>query len=178
MLNQASESSLNIVAAGSLDEGRDGRSTAIEESVISAVTALTRLRKMDDLCLSCASAAVARLALALIRSRGRTGRATGSDDFQAGMNIARILSEGVCSTHKDRYLRPDTAGCIRNTKSLSIREREILGLIADGKSNKEIAHLLRIGAETVKTHIRNIFWKLGVEKRAQAVARGRFELCF
>ena len=184
MLNPARERGPNSVPAcgperSCLDEGRDGRwgrSTAIEESVTSAVAALTHLQKMGDLCLSCASAAVAKLAIALIRSRSQTGPTTGSDEFLAGMNIARIVSEGTCSTHKDRRVRRDGAGCIRTTKSLSVREREILGLIADGKSNKEIAHVLNIGAETVKTHIRNIFWKLGVEKRAQAVARGCFEL--
>ncbi|KAE8759913.1 LuxR family transcriptional regulator [Paraburkholderia madseniana] len=57
--------------------------------------------------------------------------------------------------------------------SLSSREREIVDLIARGRSNKEIANVLGIGAETVKSHLKSVFVKLGVDKRAQAVARAR-----
>jgi len=56
---------------------------------------------------------------------------------------------------------------------LSDREREVLRLIADGLSNHEIADKLIIGLGTVKTHINNIFGKLGVKNRTQAVARAR-----
>jgi LuxR family maltose regulon positive regulatory protein len=54
---------------------------------------------------------------------------------------------------------------------LSAREREIVDLIARGQSNKEIAKTLGIGTETVKSHLKSIFMKLGVDRRAQAVAR-------
>jgi LuxR family maltose regulon positive regulatory protein len=54
---------------------------------------------------------------------------------------------------------------------LSVREGDILGLIAQGRSNKEIARSLCIAPETVKTHVKHIFVKLNVEKRAQAVSR-------
>jgi LuxR family maltose regulon positive regulatory protein len=55
--------------------------------------------------------------------------------------------------------------------SLSPRQYDILILIALGRSNKEIARITGITPETVKTHVKNIFTKLSVEKRAQAVAR-------
>lgn len=55
--------------------------------------------------------------------------------------------------------------------SLSSRERSILEGIGQGKSNKEIAKDLSIAPETVKSHVKNIFVKLAVKKRAQAVAR-------
>jgi LuxR family maltose regulon positive regulatory protein len=57
--------------------------------------------------------------------------------------------------------------------SLSARERTVLETIGEGKSNKEIARALDITPETVKSHVKNIFVKLGVEKRAQAVARAQ-----
>jgi LuxR family maltose regulon positive regulatory protein len=57
--------------------------------------------------------------------------------------------------------------------TLSIREADILKLIAQGMSNKEIARNLEIGPETVKTHLKNVFTKLGVERRAQAVSRAQ-----
>jgi LuxR family maltose regulon positive regulatory protein len=61
------------------------------------------------------------------------------------------------------------AEALRNP--LSPRECGILELIADGNSNKEIARVLGIGPETVKTHLKNIFVKLAVERRTQAVVQ-------
>jgi LuxR family maltose regulon positive regulatory protein len=58
-------------------------------------------------------------------------------------------------------------------ESLSAREGEILKLIAEGLSNKEIARDLAITPETVKSHVKHIFTKLNVEKRAQAVSRAQ-----
>jgi LuxR family transcriptional regulator, maltose regulon positive regulatory protein len=56
---------------------------------------------------------------------------------------------------------------------LSPRETDILQLIAQGLSNKEIARSLDIGPETVKSHLKSVFTKLGVERRAQAVSRAQ-----
>lgn len=57
------------------------------------------------------------------------------------------------------------------SSSLSLRERAVLERIGEGMSNKEIAKDLSITPETVKSHVKNIFVKLVVERRAQAVAR-------
>ncbi len=54
--------------------------------------------------------------------------------------------------------------------ALSAREREILGLLADGNSNPEIAAKLFISPETVRTHVRNAMAKLEADTRTQAVA--------
>jgi len=56
---------------------------------------------------------------------------------------------------------------------LSRRELELLALIAAGKSNKEIASQLYISIGTVKRHTVNIFTKLDVRNRTEAVARAR-----
>jgi LuxR family transcriptional regulator, maltose regulon positive regulatory protein len=58
-------------------------------------------------------------------------------------------------------------------ESLSAREGDILRLIGEGLSNKEIARNLAITPETVKSHVKHIFTKLNVEKRAQAVSRAQ-----
>jgi len=54
--------------------------------------------------------------------------------------------------------------------NLSPREREILALLADGKTQREIAAALFISPKTVATHIQRLLAKLGVHSRAQAVA--------
>lgn len=56
---------------------------------------------------------------------------------------------------------------------LSQRELDVLRLVADGHSNQEIANTLVIAVSTVKSHINNIFSKLGVATRTQAIARAR-----
>lgn len=54
-------------------------------------------------------------------------------------------------------------------EALTRRETEVLHLLARGQSNKEIAQTLQIVEDTVKTHIRHILAKLGVQSRTQAV---------
>ncbi len=57
--------------------------------------------------------------------------------------------------------------------ALSPRERSILDFIGQGQSNKEIARVLGIAPETVKSHVKNMFAKLSVQRRAQAVRRAQ-----
>jgi ATP/maltotriose-dependent transcriptional regulator MalT len=54
-------------------------------------------------------------------------------------------------------------------EKLSSRELEVLGLVADGASNSEIAARLHISQATVKSHLIHIFGKLGVSDRTAAV---------
>jgi DNA-binding CsgD family transcriptional regulator len=53
--------------------------------------------------------------------------------------------------------------------SLTPREREILWLVAQRKQNRDIGELLGISICTVKIHLANIFFKLGVHRRGEAV---------
>jgi LuxR family transcriptional regulator, maltose regulon positive regulatory protein len=56
---------------------------------------------------------------------------------------------------------------------LSVRELEVLWLLAAGRSNAEIAADLFLEQSTVKTHLIHLYRKLGVHSRTQAVARAR-----
>lgn len=59
------------------------------------------------------------------------------------------------------------------SEPLTVRELEVLKLIAAGMSNKEIAKSLEIKVSTVKTHTLNVYGKLGVNRRVQAVMRAK-----
>jgi LuxR family transcriptional regulator, maltose regulon positive regulatory protein len=67
--------------------------------------------------------------------------------------------------------RPETQTAGSDASVLSPRERSVLALLGEGRSNKDIARALAIAPETVKSHVKNIFGKIGVERRAQAVSR-------
>jgi DNA-binding NarL/FixJ family response regulator len=55
-----------------------------------------------------------------------------------------------------------------SSMQLSEREREVLALLAQGLSNREIAHELYLSLDTIKTHVRRVFSKIGVTNRTQA----------
>jgi LuxR family transcriptional regulator, maltose regulon positive regulatory protein len=56
---------------------------------------------------------------------------------------------------------------------LSDREIEVLQLVAEGRSNQEIAARLYLSLRTIKFHTSNIYGKLGVKNRTEAVAKAR-----
>ncbi|MEL6256425.1 MAG: LuxR C-terminal-related transcriptional regulator [Bacteroidota bacterium] len=56
---------------------------------------------------------------------------------------------------------------------VSKREMEVLSLIAEGLSNQEIAERLFISESTIKTHVSNLFVKLDVKRRIQAVSKAK-----
>ena len=56
---------------------------------------------------------------------------------------------------------------------LTLREQEVLALLAAGKSNKEIAQRLGVSPNTVKTQVASLYQKLDVQRRTQAVQKAR-----
>ena len=67
----------------------------------------------------------------------------------------------------------EVVGLKDENEVLSPREIEVLKTLIDGLSNKEIGEKLFISVSTVKTHIINIYSKLGVKNRVEAVNEGR-----
>jgi DNA-binding CsgD family transcriptional regulator len=91
--------------------------------------------------------------------------------------LERILPEHILAR---LHLRPQLiasgkaiSSSVDLIESLSVRELEVLQLVDQGLSNQEIAARLNIAASTVKTHINNIYGKLAVQTRTQAIRRAR-----
>lgn len=90
-----------------------------------------------------------------------------------GASIDEIERAVRAVARGESYLDPRVASrvlALSRAPRLSTREREVLRLVAAGRSNKEIAGDLGVTERTVKFHVTAIFNKLGAENRAQAVA--------
>jgi DNA-binding CsgD family transcriptional regulator len=87
----------------------------------------------------------------------------GSEDIEGMEDPLRLLS--VMDDSENKRLTPTPA-----LEGLSPREREVLGLVAEGRSNAAIAKKLRLSEHTVKRHVANILLKLELPTRAAAAA--------
>jgi LuxR family maltose regulon positive regulatory protein len=84
-----------------------------------------------------------------------------------GSYVTRLLllaGESATNATRSRTTGPD---------DLSEREQDVLRLLVLGSSNREIADELVVALDTVKTHLRNVYGKLGVHSRTQAIAAAR-----
>lgn len=92
-----------------------------------------------------------------------------------GGNHAGYVNQLLAACAADREVTvpgtPDTPSLSPPVDSLTTREREVLRLIAEGLSNRQICRRLSLALDTVKGHNRRIFEKLQVQRRTEAVAR-------
>ena len=96
-------------------------------------------------------------------------------DSESGVVVAAIRQVVAGDPYIDERLRPDFLRQFARPRPggvLSAREREILQMLADGSSNREVSERLVVSVETVKTHVKHILAKLEAEHRTQAVAIG------
>jgi DNA-binding NarL/FixJ family response regulator len=82
-------------------------------------------------------------------------------------SITRRLVERFVPSPNQTAALPGSPGC--DLSALTPRERQVLGLVARGMSNAEIAATLTLSEATVKTHVARILTKLGLRDRVQAV---------
>jgi DNA-binding CsgD family transcriptional regulator len=93
--------------------------------------------------------------------RIRNGRPYCRADVRFVEAVADVLAVGIASARSSSRLPP---GALAG--SLSAREREVLGLLAHGHTNREIAERLVLSVRTVEWHRARLQWKLGVSGRA------------
>lgn len=126
------------------------------------------------------------VSLAPMRSQwGRelTGAAVAIVAMAIGLGLARrptprdIVPPRASTPAQTNRMTPTGAAAAGDlptaTAALSLREREVLRLLAQGLSNKELARELSVTENTVKTHLANLYAKLGVRRRTEALAAAR-----
>jgi two-component system NarL family response regulator len=83
------------------------------------------------------------------------------------------LAAAIRAVHEGRRVIPEWAGSKlaerAQTKELTDRELEVLQLLAEGRTNKEIASVLGVSEGTIKAHLGHVFCKMGVADRTQAL---------
>jgi DNA-binding NarL/FixJ family response regulator len=105
-------------------------------------------------------------------------------DPQEVLNVIRAVAEGqalfgpaiaarLMNYFQDLNIKPVTSQIGTQFPELTDRELEVLRLISQGLNNQEITHKLVLSPKTVRNHITNIFSKLQVADRAQAIVRAR-----
>lgn len=109
---------------------------------------------------------------------GYVARESGAEDLYRAL-LDAVEGRMHCAPHIAAAMFARLAGLLQQPvsagpfPSLSLRESEILALVEQGRSNKEIARQLAISSATVKNHMHNILQKLQVTCRGQAAARLR-----
>jgi DNA-binding NarL/FixJ family response regulator len=88
-----------------------------------------------------------------------------------------VLEPSVAAKVVARVARLPAHEPVRRTQPLAVplseREVDVLRLLADGRSNREIAGTLHLAEGTVKNHVTNVLGKLGARDRTQAALRAR-----
>ncbi|WAU78727.1 response regulator transcription factor [Streptomyces sp. Qhu-G9] len=108
---------------------------------------------------------------------GFLGKDVTADTLLAGLRTVdsgeALLSPGATRTLITRFLTAPAPGAQlappERLNELTVREREVMALAAEGKSNTEIAEVLTVSPLTVRTHIHRAMTKLGARDRAQLV---------
>lgn len=107
-------------------------------------------------------------------ARGYLTKDAGADEIQQALRRL-IDGQAVIDPAVQHHLldviakAPEDAGSSALPDGLTPKEREVLMLIAEGLTNRQIAERLFVNESTVKTHINHLFAKVGVRDRAQAV---------
>jgi DNA-binding NarL/FixJ family response regulator len=112
--------------------------------------------------------------------RGFTLKDSGAEKIAETIQIVNDNRKAIPSTIANRLYEQlamvsDRAARLDNTH-LTVREHQILGLVAQGLTNKEIAQRLNIATHTAKTHVHNILRKVGCRRRVDLLSPYRYSV--
>ncbi|WP_205470840.1 response regulator transcription factor [Nocardioides sp. SYSU D00038] len=102
----------------------------------------------------------------------RRALAAGARGYVAKTSSADDLGAALEAVHRGEVVAPSAGAAPVQDHGLSVREAEVLELICRGLSNQEIADELFVSVNSVKTYVRQVYLKAGVNRRAQAVSWG------
>lgn len=166
------------IAIGALSAGL--RTGILATAMITAVVAFLYLVPVGALAVADAGDqiglalfAVNGLIVSVICGRVRSAHARGRLDTPVIPTTPPRAARASTAGNRSRGLRGSGIMVVgaHMFERLSARELEVLGLLAGGRSNSEIADTLVVSMNTVKSHLKSIFGKLGVVSRTQAVVR-------
>jgi DNA-binding NarL/FixJ family response regulator len=162
----SSEPDVALVDLGQSDPASTAR--MIRDASPNSKIVVFALDETDDHVFACAAAGFS----------GYVPRQSGADELHRAL-LDAMAGRMHCSPHIAAAMFSRLTGLLRepgpqfSLPPLSLRESEILALVEQGSSNKEIARQLAISSATVKNHMHNILQKLQVSRRGQAAARLR-----
>ena len=108
-----------------------------------------------------------------MRRTSSTARAEPVVDSAICWAISRMEAASSSVAPATAWTLPEVVPAARAALGLSERELEVLQELAAGHANKEIAARLHVSPNTVKTHVANLFAKLGARRRTEAIRRAR-----
>ena len=171
-----------VGVAGSLERARSMISTSAPDVLlldhrlpdgdgVSAIPELLRLRSSMSVVVLTASAADHVLVSAIEGgAAGFVSKTRGLDELTAAVRAAAagesVISPELLARLLPRLHRGRTSG----REELTEREREVLGLVADGLSNAAIAERLVVSVHTVRNHVANLSAKLGAHSKLEALS--------
>jgi two-component system nitrate/nitrite response regulator NarL len=129
--------------------------------------AILRAVQRDDL-----PTRVVLLSASVLAPEAKSALASGAMAYLSKEVTRETISDAVAAASRGERLDGEQVEAVVERRILSPRELEVLRLTAGGQSAPSIGRELHLSPETVKTHLKNVYDKLGVSDRAAAVAEG------
>ena len=160
--------------------GLDGQQSIIEAGDFEAARSAAAARNDADLMLldlampgvsvsATDDATTVRRSIELGAS-GFISKSSGIDDIRDGIRAVLEGDVWIPSGHQgDKEQDPDVADLIGRLRTLTPQQSRVLGMLAEGLLNKQIAYELNVSEATIKAHVSAILLKLKVDSRTQAV---------
>ncbi|MGH6860661.1 MAG: response regulator [Phyllobacterium sp.] len=143
---------------------------------IGGLTGLMTLRALQPLVpIAIVSATDDPMTIQAALELGASGFISKSSSPEVIKQAVQAILEGEIwsplSDAENSPLDPEMVQLIRCMRKLTPQQSRVLGMMADGMLNKQIAHELHVSEATIKAHVSAVLYKLGVESRTQAVIR-------